>query len=282
MKKLLIILAALLVAASVATGCTNKPNDADNNDQNEIVTPGDDNNTEDKEEEDNQVTDPDADKETDTDTDSDAEQDETNTDDDKETENQPSTGNNSGNGNTEQPEQPETPSPENPNLPSDNNTQTPDNPTDNGGETETVDLSAKTLSEIIDMIYEKKPVEINVMTSSVDLTNADMLKYNTGLDSADKIKEAAVSEAMIGSQAYSLVLVRVNDSADAADVAQSMKDGINTAKWICVQADDLKVSAYNDLVLLIMVDSQLSDTVTSAEITDAFKEICGGTLSVEL
>ena len=282
MKKLLIILAALLVAASVATGCTNKPNDADNNDQNEIVTPGDDNNTEDKEEEDNQVTDPDADKETDTDTDSDAEQDETNTDDDKETENQPSTDDNSGNGNTEQPEQPENPSPENPNLPSDNNTQTPDNPTDNGGETETVDLSTKTLSEIIDMIYEKKPVEINVMTSSVDLTNADMLKYNTGLDSADKIKEAAVSEAMIGSQAYSLVLVRVNDSADAADVAQSMKDGINTAKWICVQADDLKVSAYNDLVLLIMVDSQLSDTVTSAEITDAFKEICGGTLSVEL
>lgn len=281
MKKLLIILAALLVAASVATGCTNKPNDADNNDQNEIVTPGEDSNTEDKEEEDNQVTDPDADKETDTDTDSDAEQDETNTD-DKETENQPSTDDNSGNGNTEQPEQPETPSPENPNLPSDNNTQTPDTPTDNGGETETVDLSAKTLSEIIDMIYEKKPVEINVMTSSVDLTNADMLKYNTGLDSADKIKEAAVSEAMIGSQAYSLVLVRVNDSADAADVAQSMKDGINTAKWICVQADDLKVSAYNDLVLLIMVDSQLSDTVTSAEITDAFKEICGGTLSVEL
>lgn len=281
MKKLLIILAALLVAASVATGCTNKPNDADNNDQNEIVTPGEDSNTEDKEEEDNQVTDPDADKETDTDTDSDAEQDETNTD-DKETENQPSTDDNSGNGNTEQPEQPETPSPENPNLPSDNNTQTPDTPTDNGGETETVDLSAKTLSEIIDMIYEKKPVEISVMTSSVDLTNADMLKYNTGLDSADKIKEAAVSEAMIGSQAYSLVLVRVNDSADAADVAQSMKDGINTAKWICVQADDLKVSAYNDLVLLIMVDSQLSDTVTSAEITDAFKEICGGTLSVEL
>ncbi len=281
MKKLLIILAALLVAASVATGCTNKPNDADNNDQNEIVTPGEDSNTEDKEEEDNQVTDPDADKETDTDTDSDAEQDETNTD-DKETENQPSTDDNSGNGNTEQPEQPETPSPENPNLPSDNNTQTPDTPTDNGGETETVDLSTKTLSEIIDMIYEKKPVEINVMTSSVDLTNADMLKYNTGLDSADKIKEAAVSEAMIGSQAYSLVLVRVNDSADAADVAQSMKDGINTAKWICVQADDLKVSAYNDLVLLIMVDSQLSDTVTSAEITDAFKEICGGTLSVEL
>ena len=282
MKKLLIILAALLVAASVATGCTNKPNDADNNDQNEIVTPGEDSNTEDKEEEDNQVTDPDADKETDTDTDSDAEQDETNTDDDKETENQPSTDDNSGNGNTEQPEQPENPSPENPNLPSDNNTQTPDTPTDNGGETETVDLSTKTLSEIIDMIYEKKPVEISVMTSSVDLTNADMLKYNTGLDSADKIKEAAVSEAMIGSQAYSLVLVRVNDSADAADVAQSMKDGINTAKWICGQADDLQVSAYNDLVLLIMVDSQLSDTVTSAEITDAFKEICGGTLSVEL
>ena len=150
------------------------------------------------------------------------------------------------------------------------------------GESAAGSLEGMSLSAIIDAVYAIKPVELMLATSQVDIANADSLKYSTGLDSADKIKEAAVSEAMIGSQAYSLVLVRVNDSADAADVAQSMKDGINTAKWICVQADDLKVSAYNDLVLLIMVDSQLSDTVTSAEITDAFKEICGGTLSVEL
>lgn len=176
----------------------------------------------------------------------------------------------------EQKPQPEQPTkPEQPATPDESaDTQTPG--------TEKVDLSAMTLAEIVDAIYEKKPVGLRLMTSEIDLTNADMLSYNTGLDSADKVKEAVVSETMIGSQAYSLVLVRVKDSADASDVASAMKKGINTSKWICVTADDLKVSAYGDLVLLCMVDSQYADTVTASEIMDAFKALCGGTLSAEL
>ena len=46
-----------------------------------------------------------------------------------------------------------------------------------------------------------------------------LLKSSTGLDSAEEISEAAVSEAMIGSIPYSMVLVRVKDAANARAVA---------------------------------------------------------------
>ena len=43
-----------------------------------------------------------------------------------------------------------------------------------------------------------------------------------------------------------------------------------------MQADDLKVAVYRDVVMLIMVSSQLADTVTAQEIVDAYKTVCGG------
>ena len=130
-------------------------------------------------------------------------------------------------------------------------------------------LEGKSLSEIVDLIYAEKEPGIMVETMDVNIEDSEFLKYDTGLSSADKITAAAVSEAMIGSQAYSMVLVRVADEKDSESVANEMKEGINPAKWICVQADDLKVAVYRDVVMLIMVSSQLADTVTAQEIVDA-------------
>lgn len=141
-------------------------------------------------------------------------------------------------------------------------------------------LEGKSLSEIVDLIYAEKEPGIMVETMDVNIEDSEFLKYDTGLSSADKITAAAVSEAMIGSQAYSMVLVRVADEKDSESVANEMKEGINPAKWICVQADDLKVAVYRDVVMLIMVSSQLADTVTAQEIVDAYKTVCGGEIKV--
>lgn len=167
-------------------------------------------------------------------------------------------------GNSEQPEVPEAPSPDT-SLPSDNA----------GSVGNTVDLSGKTAAEIIDMIYEKKPISLFLDTQTLDLTDADSVKYNTGLTNVDGIKEIAVSEPMMSSQAYSLVLVRVNDSANAASVAKAIKDGINPAKWVCVEADELKAATSGDLVLFFMIQSSFADTVTVNEMVDAFRSVCG-------
>lgn len=135
-------------------------------------------------------------------------------------------------------------------------------------------------SDIIDRIYAEKAVNLPVGTTELDLTDGEMFTAVTGLASSEKVKEAAYSESMIGSQAYSMVVVRVKKSKDAADVAEEMLSGINPAKWICVEADDVRAAAYDDLVMLIMVSSQLEETVTGKEIISAFKKVCGGSLDV--
>lgn len=138
------------------------------------------------------------------------------------------------------------------------------------------------LSTIIQQIYEIKTPELALGDMPVDLTDVDSVKYYTGLSDVSKIKDVLASEAMIGSQAYSLVLVKVNQATDSEIVAKEMLNGIDQRKWICVEADDLQVVAQDDLVMLFMVSSELSDTVTSQEIVDAFEEVCGGKLDLQL
>ena len=135
---------------------------------------------------------------------------------------------------------------------------------------------AGTPGEIIDLIYAEKSIDLNLMTTDIDLESADAVQYNLGLGDASKVKEAAVSEPMMGSQAYSLAVVRVKDAADTEDVAKEMLDGIDRRKWICVEADCLKVMTTGDLVVLFMVDSAFADTVTVDEIQAAFTAVCGG------
>ena len=135
-------------------------------------------------------------------------------------------------------------------------------------------------SDIIEKIYAKKTVELPLGTTELDLSDGEMFTAVTGLASSDKVKEAAYSESMIGSQAYSMVVVRVKKSKDATTVADEMLNGINPAKWICVEADDVRVAAYDDLVMLIMVSSSLEETVTGKEIVSSFKKVCGGSLDV--
>jgi hypothetical protein len=138
------------------------------------------------------------------------------------------------------------------------------------------------LSSIIDKIYESKDPGLMLATTPLDLNNMDMVNYNTGLQDVSKVKAIVVSEAMITSQAYSLVLVRTKDAADTKSVARDMLDGIDPAKWICVNADDLQIVTSNDMVMLIMMSSTFSDQVTSNQIVDAFKTISGGELDLEL
>ena len=61
-----------------------------------------------------------------------------------------------------------------------------------------------------------------------------------------------------------------------------MRDGINQAKWICVEADDLRVVACGDVIMLVMVSSQLSDTVTAQDMVDAFVAVAQQEPSVDL
>ena len=133
-----------------------------------------------------------------------------------------------------------------------------------------------TLEELLNQVIEQQPVEFSGGVIPVDLTDTSeeglwALKAYTGLDSAEQITEAAAYEPKMGSIAFSMVMVRVKD-AGTKTVAESMKSGIDTRKWICVEADQLLVCGFSDVVMLIMVDSNTG--MTAQSFVDAFQKVC--------
>ena len=149
--------------------------------------------------------------------------------------------------------------------------------------TEAVKNVEGSMEELLNKVVEIQPVEFMGGTMPIDLTDTTEdglwnIKYNTGLDNADNITDAAVFGPMMGSIAYSMVMVRVAEGADVKAVAEGMKTGIDPRKWICVEADDLQVVSYGDVVMLIMVES--ANGQTSQSFVDAFAQVCGGDVTV--
>ena len=118
------------------------------------------------------------------------------------------------------------------------------------------------LSGMVDKIYEAYPVELMMMTSSaVDLSDESWLTYNTGLtaEQGALVDAGVLSESMTGSQAYSLVLLRVKDEADAQTIADAVLDNVQMNKWVCTMADKARVATFGDKVLFVMSNSELAD-----------------------
>ena len=129
------------------------------------------------------------------------------------------------------------------------------------------------LSGLVDSIYAEYEVPIMTVVTAVDVNDSTWIKPYTGLDDGSQLDAAVVSESAIGSQAYNLVLVRVADGVDAAQVADQMAAGIDPRKWVCVTADDIMVGSAGNVAMLVMVDSQLD--ISAQSIADAFVKVEG-------
>lgn len=132
------------------------------------------------------------------------------------------------------------------------------------------------LSKMINTIYTAYPVDVMMLeTTAIDLTNTDWYPYQTGLNAeqVEKVDAAVLSEPGVGSQAYSLVLVRLKDKADAKEITDAMTDGINMRKWVCVEANRARAVAFDNKVLYVMADSELVDV-------DALVDAAGKALGV--
>ena len=124
------------------------------------------------------------------------------------------------------------------------------------------------LSDMVDAIYKIQPVELMGMeTTGIDLTDETWYGYLAGLtaDNVGKVDAAVISEPMTGSQAYSLVLLRLRDKADAREIADSMEENISMRKWVCVEADKARVVSFDDKLLYVMADSELVDVDSLAD-----------------
>ena len=129
------------------------------------------------------------------------------------------------------------------------------------------------LQNLITKTYENATIELPMLnTSVVDINDSNALKFSTGLDSNEGIEAVVVSEPLMSSQAYSLVLVKVKDGANVEDIKQKMFDNIDTRKWICVEADEVYATDSQNVVALVMANQEWAKPVY-----DSLKSLLGTT-----
>ncbi len=134
-----------------------------------------------------------------------------------------------------------------------------------------------TLEELLNKVIEKRSVEFMGGVFPIDLADTSEdglwnLKRFTGLDNADQITEAAAFEPMMGSIPFSMVMVRVKEGVSKQTVAEAMKAGIDPRKWVCVEADEIQVVGFGDVVMFIMVGT--ADGMSTQRFVDAFQAVC--------
>lgn len=130
---------------------------------------------------------------------------------------------------------------------------------------------AEDLSNLINEIYKGKEENLpRLNTQIVDVNDADAIKNATGLENGNDFEFVAISEPMISSQAYSLVLAKVKDNVNANNIAKEMSEKIDTRKWICVSAEKLYATNSGDIVCLVMSSEEWAKPVY-----DEFKKLAG-------
>lgn len=127
------------------------------------------------------------------------------------------------------------------------------------------------LTSLVDQIYSGITIEMPMLqTMPINTAEVDTVKYMTGLDNVDGVEYVVVSEPMMSSQAYSLVLVKVKDGANVEEIAKTMNDNIDTRKWLCVTAEKVYTATSGDVVCLVMSNADTAKTVY-----DSFKTLAG-------
>lgn len=130
------------------------------------------------------------------------------------------------------------------------NTETTDTSTDDTSkeEEETNPIDEMDLTTVMEDIL--KDVENLPMYEITELTEENF-EFMTFIPYVDGY-EAVSADALIGSIAHSVVLVRVPDGTDAAQVASDIETNANPNKWVCVGAEATHVRQHGNTILLVM------------------------------
>ena len=117
-----------------------------------------------------------------------------------------------------------------------------------------------TLEEIMEKVYADIPEnERPMMLMNTELTDENVEYY---LGTTDiKYEEAMASESGVGSIAHSVVLVRVSDDANVEEVKSKIKENVDPRKWICVEAETVKVESKGNLIILIMSSNDNAEKI---------------------
>ena len=130
--------------------------------------------------------------------------------------------------------------------------------------------SVQELTTLVDKIYEGLELFPSLATMELDLTDMEMVTYETGLTSVEDVDGIVVSAPMMSSQAYSMILVKAKDASKADLIAKEMNDNVNPNKWICVSAEKVYATSCGNVAFLVMTNADMAD-----DVYENFKKVAG-------
>ena len=138
--------------------------------------------------------------------------------------------------------------------------------------------SGKDMKSMLKSIYSKnKDVLPELETEEIDVSNSDLVTSYTGIQSTGNVESLVVLEPLMSSQAYSAVALKVKSNANIETVKEEILNNVDMRKWICVSAEKLYVTNYNNIIFFVMSDE---DWATATY--NSFKEYVGNEIRKEL
>ena len=236
MKKIIAMILALVMVASMAA-CAKKPAEDTTTDDNASISEDNTQNegtTEDETAEDDTTADDTAEDDTTAD---DTAEDDTTADDTTDVD----------------PEQPATPE-----APVDGTENTnPETPAADGETTVTPEEQ-----EVLDTLQQLVAGAADDIMCDNTIITADQYPYYLFIDYIDG-SIAASASAMIGSIAHSVVLLKLPEDADVAAVAADIEANMDPRKWICVEAEATMVKTSGQYVLMAMSSQEIVDAISA-------------------
>lgn len=151
------------------------------------------------------------------------------------------------------------------------------NNTTNGGTSVKIE-SEKDMKSMLKSIYSRnKDVLPELETEEIDVSNSDLVTSYTGIQSTGNVESLVVLEPLMSSQAYSAVALKVKSNANIETVKEEILNNVDMRKWICVSAEKLYVTNYNNIIFFVMSDE---DWATATY--NSFKEYVGNEIGKEL
>lgn len=118
------------------------------------------------------------------------------------------------------------------------------------------------MQNMINEIYASENIELpSLDTAIIDVNDETQVNVFTGLKSNVNVEELVISVPLMNSQAYSLAVVKVSENADIEQMKQEMLDNIDMRRWICVSAEKLYITNYENIIFLVMSSEEWAKPV---------------------
>ncbi len=138
--------------------------------------------------------------------------------------------------------------------------------------TQSVSEAGREAIHFLEEMYAKVDEEMlpwGIQNTELDLTDSELLMYQSGLKEGDKLESVILSESMLSSTAYSVVYAVPKEGESAEKILDEMMKNMNPSKWICVTADYMYGVTFDNNAFVVMADKEMSDLVYQAAVDTA-------------